>query len=255
MWIYSTNAVTRHYYDMNAPAGIVQQLESYLPNISAEEREDVAANLREIKPAKHSGEVFIPVGVSDAFLKGAIASEAEIEQGLDPERAALVQELKTVQQEYNTGGDWIGVMFAVYNGVAALVAFLIPVLAGYINRRRTHMLCMLIGGFGLASVFLFRNPNMLLVSMACVGVAWASILSMPYAILSGALPLRKMGVYMGIFNFFIVIPQLVAASILGFLVLRFFGNDPIWALLVGGLSMALAGILTLRVNDATDTVH
>jgi maltose/moltooligosaccharide transporter len=255
MWIYSTNAVTRHYYDMNAPAGIVQQLESYLPNISAEEREDVAANLREIKPANNSGEVFIPVGVSDAFLKGAIASEAEIEQGLDPERAALVQELKTVQQEYNTGGDWIGVMFAVYNGVAALVAFLIPVLAGYINRRRTHMLCMLIGGFGLASVFLFRNPNMLLVSMACVGVAWASILSMPYAILSGALPLRKMGVYMGIFNFFIVIPQLVAASILGFLVLRFFGNDPIWALLVGGLSMALAGILTLRVNDATDTVH
>lgn len=259
MWIYSTNAVTRHYYDMNAPAGIVQQLETYLPNIAAEDREEVAANLSAIKPAKGSvagsGEVFIPVGISDAFLKGAIASEAEIAQGLDPERAALVQELKTVQQEYNTGGDWIGVMFAVYNGVAALVAFLIPVLAGYINRRRTHMLCMLIGGFGLASVFLFRNPNMLLVSMACVGVAWASILSMPYAILSGALPLRKMGVYMGIFNFFIVIPQLVAASILGFLVLRFFGNDPIWALLVGGLSMAVAGVLTLRVNDATDTVH
>jgi len=255
MWIYSTNAVTRHYYDMNAPAGIVQQLEAYLPNIAAEDREDVAASLRNIKPTKGSSEVFIPVGVSDAFLQGAIASEAEIAQGLDPERAALVGELKTVRQEYNTGGDWIGVMFAVYNGVAALVAFLIPILAGYINRRRTHMLCMLIGGFGLASVFLFRSPDMLLVSMACVGVAWASILSMPYAILSGALPLRKMGVYMGIFNFFIVIPQLVAASILGFLVLRFFSNDPIWALLVGGLSMVVAGLLTLRVNDATDTVQ
>jgi maltose/moltooligosaccharide transporter len=141
----------------------------------------------------------------------------------------------------------------VYNGVAALVAFLLPILAARINRRRTHMLCMVIGGLGLASVFVFRDPQMLLLSMTLVGVAWASILSMPYAILSGALPLKKMGVYMGIFNFFIVIPQLVAASILGFLVLSFFGNDPIWALLLGGLSMALAGLLTLRVEDAKDT--
>ena len=166
--------------------------------------------------------------------------------------AVLRADLERVQKEYNRGGDWVGVVFAVYNGVAAIVAFLLPLLARRINRRRTHLLCMLAGGLGLASVFAFRDPDWLILSMVGVGIAWASILSMPYAILSGALPLKKMGVYMGIFNFFIVIPQLVAASILGFLVLRFFGNDPIWALLVGGFSMVLAGLLTLRVEDRTD---
>ncbi len=155
----------------------------------------------------------------------------------------------TTTHLYNEGADWVGIMFAVYNGFAAVVAFLLPILAKYTNRRITHMLALFAGGAGLISVFFITNPNMLIVSMLGVGLAWASILSMPYAILTGALPSDKMGTYMGIFNFFIVIPQILAASLLGFFVSRIAGGHAIYALLLGGCSMILAGLLTLIVHD------
>jgi len=152
---------------------------------------------------------------------------------------------------YNEGADWVGFCFAVYNGVAALVAFLLPVLAKATNRRITHLICLTLGGLGLISVYFISDPNMLLVSMIGVGIAWSSILAMPYAMLAGALPANKMGYFMGVFNFFIVIPQIVAATILGFIVGRFFGGEAIYALIVGGVCMILAGLLSLRVNDET----
>lgn len=150
---------------------------------------------------------------------------------------------------YNEGANWVGVAFGMYNGVAALVAFLLPVLAKRTSRKFTHALCLVLGGVGLASVYILPNPELLLVSMVGVGVAWASILSMPYAILTSVLPAGKMGYYMGIFNFFIVIPQIVAASILGFIIGRFFGGEAIYAMLVGGISFVIAAVLTMRVND------
>ena len=155
----------------------------------------------------------------------------------------------TTSQLYNDGADWVTVLFGVYNGVAALVAFLLPVLAKLTSRKLTHMVALTLGGLGLISVYFISVPNWLLLSMVGVGIAWASILSVPYAMLAGALPAKKMGYYMGVFNFFIVIPQMVAATILGFLVNRFFDNQPIYALVVGGLAMILAGLLTLRVHD------
>jgi maltose/moltooligosaccharide transporter len=155
----------------------------------------------------------------------------------------------TTSQLYNDGADWVTVLFGVYNGVAALVAFLLPVLAKMTSRKVTHLIALVLGGVGLISVYFISDPDWLLLSMVGVGVAWASILSVPYAMLAGALPAKKMGYYMGVFNFFIVIPQMVAATILGFLVNRLFGNEPIYALIVGGLSMILAGLLTLRVHD------
>ena len=153
---------------------------------------------------------------------------------------------------YNDGADWVGVMFAVYNGFAAVMAFLLPVLAKYTNRKITHLIALVAGGLGLISVYLFNNPNLLVISMLGVGLAWASILAMPYAILTGSLPQHKLGVYMGIFNFFIVIPQILAASILGFFVKEIAGGHPIWALVLGGISMIIAGFLTLLVNDVDD---
>ncbi|HFX17844.1 MAG TPA: MFS transporter [Flavobacteriales bacterium] len=155
----------------------------------------------------------------------------------------------TTSKLYNEGADWVGVLFTVYNGVAALVAFLLPVIAKKTSRRFTHFLALILGGLGLLSFYFITNPYLLLISMIGVGVAWASILSMPYAMLSSALPPEKMGYFMGVFNFFIVIPQLIAATILGFLVSKFFHNDPVYALVVGGLSMFLAAFLTLRVQD------
>ncbi len=150
---------------------------------------------------------------------------------------------------YNQGADWVGVLFGVYNGVAALAAFLIPVLAARTSRKTAHMVCLTLGGVGLASMCVIRDPAYLLVSMVGVGFAWAAIVSIPYAILSGSLPSGKMGVYMGIFNFFIVIPQLTAASILGVFVRNLFGGDSVWALVLGGASLGVAALATLFVSD------
>ena len=118
---------------------------------------------------------------------------------------------------YNEGADWVGFLMGIKFLVAALVAFLIPVLAKHTNRRVTHLVCLSLGGIGLISYYFVSNPDYLLLSMIGVGIAWASILSIPYALLTGSLPANKMGYYMGVFNFFIVIPQIVAASILGFM--------------------------------------
>ncbi|MEL6988174.1 MAG: MFS transporter [Bacteroidota bacterium] len=153
---------------------------------------------------------------------------------------------------YNKGANWVGVCFAVYNGVAAIVAFLIPMLAKITSRKMAHAICLLAGAFGLLSMMIFKDPNLLLVSMIGIGIAWASILSMPYAMLAGSLPANKMGYYMGVFNFFIVIPQLVAASILGFFLVQFFDNDPLKALMLGGIAYIIAAFFSMLVEDKAD---
>ncbi|HOW24944.1 MAG TPA: MFS transporter [Bacteroidales bacterium] len=150
---------------------------------------------------------------------------------------------------YNEGANWVGIMFAVYNGFAAVVAFLLPVLARWTNRKITHMISLIAGGLGLVSVYFLKDPNLLILSMLGVGLAWASILAMPYAILTGSLPQNKLGTYMGIFNFFIVIPQIMAATILGFFVKTIAGGHPIYALILGGCSLFIAALLVLFVND------
>jgi maltose/moltooligosaccharide transporter len=154
---------------------------------------------------------------------------------------------------YNQGANWVGILFAVYNGFAALVAFLLPVLAKLTNRRVTHSVSLIAGGLGLISIILIHSPHMLILSMLGIGLAWASILAMPYAILTGSLPVNKMGTYMGIFNFFIVIPQILAASILGFFVRDVFGGESIYALVTGGISMFIAALLILFVKDVDET--
>jgi maltose/moltooligosaccharide transporter len=153
---------------------------------------------------------------------------------------------------YNEGADWVGICFAVYNGVSALAALLLPAIARATSRRFTHMLCLMAGGLGLISIYFIQDPKLLLLSMVGVGVAWASILSVPYAMLAGALPSNKMGYYMGVFNFFIVIPQVVAGLILGFFTTHFFHGESVLTLVLGGVSMIISGLLTLRVNDADD---
>jgi maltose/moltooligosaccharide transporter len=150
---------------------------------------------------------------------------------------------------YNEGADWVGICFAIYNGIAAVVAFILPFVARRFSRRITHLLALFCGGLGLISVYFISDPNYLLLSMVGVGIAWASILSMPYAIISSILPPNKMGYYMGVFNFFIVIPQIVAGAILGWILATFFGSMSIYALLLGGASFFLAGLLCLIVED------
>jgi len=150
---------------------------------------------------------------------------------------------------YNEGANWVGVLMAVYNGVAALVAFLLPVVARKTSRVATHVVCLIIGGLGLISMSFFKDPNWLIVSMIGVGIAWASLLTMPYAILSTAVPYKKMGVYMGMFNIFVVIPQILASASLGLLVRTVFHGHAIDAIELGGVAMIVSGILMMFVKD------
>lgn len=155
----------------------------------------------------------------------------------------------TTSAAYNEGANWVGVLFAAYNGFAALAAIVIPWMVKRFGLRLSHLINATLGGLGLISIALIRDPQWLLLSMVGVGFAWASILSLPYALLSDSVPANKMGVYMGIFNFFIVIPQLVAASLLGLLLKTFFDNQPIYALVIGGISLVVAGLCVLRVRE------
>lgn len=150
---------------------------------------------------------------------------------------------------YNEGANWVGVLMAVYNGFAAVMAFALVAMAKKTNRKTVHMISLIIGGLAFASFYVIKNPNLLLLSELGIGLAWASILAMPYAILAGSLPPEKMGVYMGIFNFFIVIPQITAAAILGFFVKNIVGGEAIYALLLGGASMIIAGLMVYFVED------
>lgn len=158
----------------------------------------------------------------------------------------------TTSKTFQDAGDWVGVMFMVYNGVSAITAFMLPMLAKRIGRKYTHMISLMIGGIGLVSMFFIHSPQMLLLPMVGVGLAWSSTLTMPYAILAGALPPHKMGFYMGVFNFFIVIPQIFAAAILGFFIKSIFNEQSIYALVIGGVSMIIAGLLNVIVTDNDD---
>ncbi len=149
---------------------------------------------------------------------------------------------------YNDGANWVGVLFGAYNGFAALAAVFIPMMVKRFGLSASHMINLVAGAAGLASFAVIRDPDWLLLSMVGVGFAWASILSLPYALLAGSVPSRKMGVYMGIFNFFIVIPQLVAASVLGTVLRHLLNGEAINVLVVGGASFLLAGVLALRVK-------
>jgi len=153
---------------------------------------------------------------------------------------------------YNEGADWVGLCFAMYNGVSALAAFALPWLAARTSRKVVHALCLSIGGISLAGMNLISDPKLLMINMVGIGFAWASILCMPYAILAGSLPSKKMGFFMGVFNFFIVIPQILAAGILGYVTREFFGGDSMMALMLGGASMVVAAVITLSVTDRDD---
>jgi maltose/moltooligosaccharide transporter len=155
----------------------------------------------------------------------------------------------TTSKAYQDAGDWVGVMFFVYSAVSAITAFLLPVIAKRIGRKYTHMVCLVIGGIGFLSLILIKSHNLLLIPMVAIGLAWSSTLTIPYAILAGALPANKMGFYMGVFNFFIVIPQLVASAILGFVIKDIFHEQGIYALVIGGVSMIIAGFLNIIVKD------
>lgn len=150
---------------------------------------------------------------------------------------------------YQDAGNWVGIIFGVYNGVAMIYALFLPAIAKLIGRKLTHSLSLTAGAVGLISIYFITSPNALIISMLGVGMAWGSILSMPYAILAPALPVRKMGVYMGIFNIFITVPQIINGLFGGMIVKRFFDSQAIYALMMSGIFLLIAAICVLWVED------
>ncbi len=150
---------------------------------------------------------------------------------------------------YRKAQSWTGVIFGVYNGVSAVYALLLPRIAKAVGRKKTHAISLIIGGIGLISFFFAPNKEFLIFSMACVGIAWASILAMPYVILSSSIPAGKMGVYMGIFNFFITIPQILNGLIGGPMVKNVYNNQPVYALVMAGVFMLCAAVSVIYVYD------
>jgi len=149
---------------------------------------------------------------------------------------------------YNEAGNWVGVIFAVYSFFAAIYSIFLAGIANKMGRKPTYFISLICGGLGLISIIFIHNPNGLIFSMIGIGIAWASILAMPYAILSAALPPAKMGIYMGLFNATITIPQ-IAAGLLGGLILKLLGGQAILMLGVAGASMLLAAISVIFVKE------
>jgi maltose/moltooligosaccharide transporter len=153
---------------------------------------------------------------------------------------------------YQEAGNWVGIMFAVYNGVSALAAFVLPAFARATSRKTVHAVCLAIGGASLVSLFFITQKQTLILPMIGVGIAWASILSMPYAILAGSLPAKRMGYFMGLFNFFVVIPQICSGVLLRLANKHLFDGHTIQTLVLGGACMLLAAVLTIFVSDKSD---
>ena len=150
---------------------------------------------------------------------------------------------------YNDAANWVGVLFGVYNGVAAVFAMALPFIAGKIGRKNTHAFALTTGAVGLLSIYFISDPLWLIAPMLAIGVAWASILSMPYAILAGSLPPAKYGIYMGLFNFFITLPQIVNGVFGGPIVKRLFDSQAVFALIIAGVSLLIAALAVRFVDD------
>jgi maltose/moltooligosaccharide transporter len=156
---------------------------------------------------------------------------------------------------YQRAGNWVSSLFGIYNGVSAVYALLLPYLAFKLGRRTTHAVSLMAGGLGLISIYFIHDPAWLVISMVGVGIAWASILAMPYAILGGALPAHKMGLYMGIFNFFITLPQIVNGVIGGPVVKYLYHSQAIYALVTAGVFMLLGAVSARFIDDSEDHAH
>lgn len=145
--------------------------------------------------------------------------------------------------------DWVGILFGIYNGISAIVALLLPALAKKLSKKTTHAIALTIGGLSLLSIFIIQDAHYLIIPMLGVGLAWASILAMPYAMLASSIPSKKMGMFMGLFNMSITIPQIVSGIVSGFILKYIFNDNPLYCLILAGCSLMVAAIFSLIIKD------
>lgn len=250
MWIYTTAGVTSTKYDMKMDHSTFREI--YQTMLMTRDLPEAAgwANTAGVQEDLETIKARLDEGKETAATMRIVQFFTDEKKQsvlrLDP---VIHDRLLHIQKEYNEGADWVGVLMAVYNGFAAIMAFFLIWLARLTSRKTVHAISLVVGGLSLISFMLIGNPRLLLLSELGIGLAWASILAMPYAILTGSLPQNKLGTYMGIFNFFIVIPQILAATILGFFVRHLADGQSIYALVLGGASMIIAAVLVMFVRD------
>jgi len=160
----------------------------------------------------------------------------------------------TSSETFQNAGNWVGIIFGVYNAISAVYAFCLPAIAKKIGRKRTHAFSLVMGGIALISIYFISDPKILLIPMIGIGMAWGSILAMPYAILAGSIPAKKMGIYMGIFNFFITIPQIINGIFGGPIVKRIYDSQAIYAIVIAGICLFIAAFSVLFVEDKDDNI-
>lgn len=160
----------------------------------------------------------------------------------------------TTSVQFADAANWVAFLFGIYNGISAVYALILPWIADKTSRKMAHAFSLVCGGLGLLSIYFITNPDYLILSMIGIGLAWGSILSMPYAILSSSIPARKMGVYMGIFNFFITMPQIVNGFFGGMIVKQFYNGEAIYAIVLAGIFMILGAISVLYIRNNNETV-
>ncbi len=156
---------------------------------------------------------------------------------------------------YQNAGNWVGIIFGIYNGISAIYALFLPTIALKLGRKRTHALSLIAGGIGLISIYFVSDPLYLIFPMIGIGIAWASILAMPYAILAGSIPPFKMGIYMGLFNFFITLPQIVSGIVGGPIVKYLYNSQAIFSIVMAGVFLLIAAFCVRFVEDKDDIVH
>ena len=150
---------------------------------------------------------------------------------------------------FGEAGDWVGILFGIYNGVSAIIALSLPVIAKRLSKKVTHAIALSIGGVSLFSFLLFTDPVYLIIPMIGIGIAWGSILAMPYAMLASSIPPKRMGIYMGLFNMSITIPQIVSGVFSGLILKYFFAGNPILCIVMAGVSMFLGAISALFIKE------
>jgi len=150
---------------------------------------------------------------------------------------------------FQEAGDWVGILFGIYNGVSAVIALLLPIVARRLSRKVTHSLALVIGGISLLSILIFKDENFLIIPMIGIGIAWGSILAMPYAMLASSIPAKRMGIYMGLFNMSITIPQIISGVFSGLILKYFFADNPVLCIVMAGVSMMLGAVSALFIKE------
>jgi maltose/moltooligosaccharide transporter len=252
LWTFATPGITSHHYDMKLSQAEIITLVQSMDQVEFIEDQDVQERAESIQKDLDFYMEQIQEGKSEVVVSMRVVRFFQRFRDDLFIPATVQQQLLHVEEEYNRGANWVGFSFAIYNGIAALFAFLIPFLARWTNRRYTHAMALTMGSLGYLSILIVPHPTWIIASMVGVGIAWASILAMPYAILTGSLPSHKMGTYMGLFNIFIVMPQIVAASVLGSFISIVAKGQPIYGLVFGGVSLFIGAIMMIFVVHDPD---